>query len=60
MSSLFRSEEMCQAESVHSCISELGYLGLVQFKDVKNIFNKLVQNSSSNFYIWFADNQSTP
>uniref|UniRef100_A0A8C2KU89 Uncharacterized protein n=1 Tax=Cyprinus carpio TaxID=7962 RepID=A0A8C2KU89_CYPCA len=31
MSSLFRSEEMCQAESVHSCISELGYLGLVQF-----------------------------
>uniref|UniRef100_A0A8C1NN94 Uncharacterized protein n=1 Tax=Cyprinus carpio TaxID=7962 RepID=A0A8C1NN94_CYPCA len=37
MSSLFGSEEMCQAESVHSCISELGHLGLVQFKDVSNL-----------------------
>ncbi|XP_050954296.1 V-type proton ATPase 116 kDa subunit a 1 isoform X2 [Labeo rohita] len=40
MSSLFRSEEMClvqlffQTESAHNCINELGYLGLVQFKDL--------------------------
>uniref|UniRef100_A0A8C1P8N5 V-type proton ATPase subunit a n=1 Tax=Cyprinus carpio TaxID=7962 RepID=A0A8C1P8N5_CYPCA len=40
MSSLFRSEEMClvqlffQTESAHNCISELGHLGLVQFKDL--------------------------
>uniref|UniRef100_A0A671NWB3 V-type proton ATPase subunit a n=1 Tax=Sinocyclocheilus anshuiensis TaxID=1608454 RepID=A0A671NWB3_9TELE len=40
MSSLFRSEEMClvqlffQTESAHSCINELGHLGLVQFKDL--------------------------
>uniref|UniRef100_A0A8C1X6X2 V-type proton ATPase subunit a n=2 Tax=Cyprinus carpio TaxID=7962 RepID=A0A8C1X6X2_CYPCA len=43
MSSLFRSEEMClvqlffQTESAHNCISELGHLGLVQFKDVSNL-----------------------
>lgn len=40
VSSCFRSEEMClvqlffQTESAHNCISELGHLGLVQFKDV--------------------------
>ncbi|XP_056594214.1 V-type proton ATPase 116 kDa subunit a 1 [Triplophysa dalaica] len=40
MSSSFRSEEMClaqlffQTESAHNCISELGHLGLVQFKDL--------------------------
>ncbi|XP_055038910.2 V-type proton ATPase 116 kDa subunit a 1 isoform X1 [Misgurnus anguillicaudatus] len=38
--SAFRSEEMClaqlffQTESAHNCISELGHLGLVQFKDL--------------------------
>uniref|UniRef100_A0A671N2K0 Uncharacterized protein n=1 Tax=Sinocyclocheilus anshuiensis TaxID=1608454 RepID=A0A671N2K0_9TELE len=43
MSSLFRSEEMClvqlffQTELAHNCISELGHLGLVQFKDVSNL-----------------------
>lgn len=43
MSSCFRSEEMClaqlffQTESAHNCISELGHLGLVQFKDVSNL-----------------------
>ena len=38
--SLFRSEEMSlcqiflQSEAAYACISELGELGLVQFKDV--------------------------
>ncbi|MBN3296394.1 VPP1 ATPase, partial [Amia calva] len=40
MGSLFRSEEMClvqlffQTEAAHYCISQLGHLGLVQFKDL--------------------------
>ena len=40
MGSLFRSEEMTlcqlflQAEAAYACVSELGELGLVQFRDV--------------------------
>ncbi|PIK45440.1 hypothetical protein BSL78_17715 [Apostichopus japonicus] len=40
MGSLFRSEEMCkaqlflQSEAAFSCVSELGELGLVQFRDL--------------------------
>lgn len=40
MSSLFRGEEMCLAQlflqsgSAYDCISELGELGLVEFRDV--------------------------
>ena len=40
MGSLFRSEEMTlcqlflQSEAAYACISELGELGLVQFRDV--------------------------
>lgn len=40
MGSLFRSEEMAlcqlflQSESAYTCVSELGELGLVQFRDV--------------------------
>ncbi|XP_078726597.1 V-type proton ATPase 116 kDa subunit a 1-like isoform X2 [Lampetra fluviatilis] len=40
MGSLFRSEEMClaqlflQSEAAYSCVSELGELGLVQFRDL--------------------------
>lgn len=40
MGSLYRSEEMAlcqlflQAEAAYACISELGELGLVQFRDV--------------------------
>ena len=40
MGSLYRSEEMClcqlflQAEAAYACVSELGELGLVQFRDV--------------------------
>ncbi|XP_051992982.1 V-type proton ATPase 116 kDa subunit a 3 [Xyrauchen texanus] len=40
MGSLFRSEEMClvqlflQADSAYNCVSELGELGLVEFRDL--------------------------
>ncbi|KAJ8038581.1 hypothetical protein HOLleu_16044 [Holothuria leucospilota] len=40
MGSLFRSEEMCkaqlylQSEAAYACVSELGELGLVQFRDL--------------------------
>ena len=40
MGSLYRSEEMClaqlylQSEAAFACISELGELGLAQFRDV--------------------------
>jgi len=40
MGSLFRSEDMVlcqmylQADSAYSCVSQLGELGIVQFKDV--------------------------
>lgn len=42
MGSLFRSEEMTlcqlflQSEAAYACVSELGELGLVQFRDVSN------------------------
>lgn len=42
MGSLFRGEEMClaqlflQAGSAYDCISELGELGLVEFRDVSH------------------------
>lgn len=44
MASVFRSEEMClsqlflQVEAAYCCVSELGELGLVQFKDVSATF----------------------
>ena len=44
MGSLFRSEDMTlcqlylQAESAYACVSELGELGIMQFKDVSNLF----------------------
>lgn len=47
MGSLFRSEEVClvqlflQSGSAYNCVSELGELGLVEFRDV------------SNFKLWF-------
>ncbi len=42
MGSLYRSEEMTlcqlflQSEAAYACVSELGELGLVQFRDVSN------------------------
>lgn len=41
MGSLFRSEQMTlcqlflQSEAAYACVSELGELGLVQFRDVR-------------------------
>lgn len=43
MGSLFRSEEMTlcqlflQSEAAYACVSELGELGLVQFRDVSRL-----------------------
>ena len=43
MGSLYRSEEMTlcqlflQSEAAYACVSELGELGLVQFRDVSNL-----------------------
>lgn len=45
MGSLFRSEEMTlcqlflQSEAAYACVSELGELGLVQFRDVSSHFS---------------------
>ena len=42
MGSFFRSEEVClvqlflQSGSAYNCVSELGELGLVEFRDVSN------------------------
>lgn len=47
MGSLFRSEEMTlcqlflQSEAAYACVSELGELGLVQFRDVSAVFRYL-------------------
>lgn len=47
MGSLFRSEEMTlcqlflQSEAAYACVSELGELGLVQFRDVSDTFGDL-------------------
>ena len=54
MGSLFRSEEMTlcqlflQSEAAYACVSELGELGLVQFRDVSftvNLTNFLCSSS---------------
>lgn len=43
MGSLFRSEEVClvqlflQSSSAYNCVSELGELGLVEFRDVSSL-----------------------
>ena len=52
MGSLYRSEEMTlcqlflQAEAAYACVSELGELGLVQFRDVSIEYSpqKLLQH----------------
>jgi len=47
MGSLFRSEEMTlcqlflQSEAAYACVSELGELGLVQFRDVSAYNNRV-------------------
>lgn len=59
MGSLFRSEEMTlcqlflQSEAAYACVSELGELGLVQFRDVSN-------RPSRNFALRSVDEPSNP
>lgn len=49
MGSVFRSEEMCLAQlflqsgSAYDCISELGEMGLVEFRDVSRLFHLSVE-----------------
>ena len=50
MGSLFRSEDMClaqlflQSESAYVCVSELGELGLVQFRDVSRFVARTIKS----------------
>lgn len=55
MGSLFRSEEMTlcqlflQSEAAYACVSELGELGLVQFRDVS--ISTILPNAAHNSYV---------
>lgn len=57
MASIFRSEEMalCQlflsSEASYNCVSELGEIGLVQFRDVSNLLLSIVKNGAISFHI---------
>lgn len=56
MGSLFRSEEMTlcqlflQSEAAYACVSELGELGLVQFRDVSFFLLFIIDES-----IWHTE-----
>lgn len=56
MGSLFRSEEMTlcqlflQSEAAYACVSELGELGLVQFRDVSVISVILSKKKKNSFF----------
>ena len=65
MGSLFRSEDMVlcqmylQADAAYSCVSQLGELGIVQFKDVSAIHDYHLQQLYSalincQIYFFFA------
>lgn len=61
MGSLFRSEEMTlcqlflQSEAAYACVSELGELGLVQFRDVSIFCTTNVLHSC---YCYFTTNST--
>lgn len=61
MGSLFRGEEMClaqlflQAGSAYDCISELGELGLVEFRDVSHDINGFEAPDANNLLNMFTD-----
>lgn len=48
MGQLFRSEEMTlaqlflQSEAAYCCVSELGEIGMVQFRDVSPLFSSVL------------------
>lgn len=52
MGSMFRSEEVClvqlflQSGSAYNCVSELGELGLVEFRDVSNFNSRSYQSAT--------------
>jgi len=56
MGSLFRSEDMVlcqmylQADAAYSCVSQLGELGMVQFKDVSSVHDFM---SHSHYILYF-------
>lgn len=60
MGSLFRSEEMTlcqlflQSEAAYACVSELGELGLVQFRDVSLILDISVSFFFNQGYIIYV------
>ena len=53
MGSLYRSEEMTlcqlflQSEAAYACVSELGELGLVQFRDVSDFSAEMLHCTST-------------
>lgn len=55
MGSLFRSEEMTlcqlflQSEAAYACVSELGELGLVQFRDV-SVISVILSTTTNSFF----------
>lgn len=61
MGSLFRSEEMTlcqlflQSEAAYACVSELGELGLVQFRDV-SIFRLIKKHFLAKLSIMYCFN----
>ena len=65
MGSLFRSEPMTlcqlflQPESAYSCLSELGELGLVQFKDVRTCIQCLLSTNIDFFIVSLRGLQHT-
>lgn len=65
MGSLFRSEEMTlcqlflQSEAAYACVSELGELGLVQFRDVSDTVGDL-EFFLTEFYAFFFCVQLNP
>lgn len=58
MGNLFRSEEVClvqlflQSGSAYNCVSELGELGLVEFRDVSSPNSQLVHDVSCQLLLW--------
>lgn len=62
MGELFRSEEMTlaqlflQSEAAYCCVSELGELGMVQFRDVSiQIFSRVYSRDGENCLLFIVE-----
>lgn len=62
MGELFRSEEMTlaqlflQSEAAYCCVSELGELGMVQFRDVSiQIFSRFYSRDGENCLLFIVE-----